>query len=130
MSVPERPWILVVDDEPAMRRLIQIVLHANGWTVLAADGADQAFEMLKHSTKPPAVVISDVLMPRIDGMALVRKMCSIVPNLNVIFISGHLTDVSWWPADLREHRFLAKPFENSQLVNAVKDALGVETTPV
>ena len=62
-------------------------------------------------------------MPRVDGLELVRRMCARIRGLNVIFISGHLTDVSWWPADLRDHRFLAKPFDNAAIIGAVKDAM-------
>lgn len=120
----DAPWILVVDDEPSMRQLINVVLKAAGWTVVLAEGAAEALEAIKTSTTIPSVVICDVLMPRVDGLELVRRLCARIPNLNVIFISGHLTDVSWWPTDLREHRFLAKPFENRQLVAAVSDSVG------
>ena len=121
---PNAPWILVVDDEPSMRVLIEVVLRAEGWTVCACQGAAEALAAIKAAAAPPSVVICDVLMPRVDGLELVRRMCAKLPDLNVIFISGHLTDVSWWPTDLREHRFLAKPFDNAQLVAAVNDALG------
>jgi two-component system cell cycle sensor histidine kinase/response regulator CckA len=118
-----RPWILVVDDEPSMRILIEIVLRSQGWTVVSADGAETALEALKVSAQPPAIIICDVLMRGMDGLELVRRMCARLPNLNVIFISGRLSDVSWWPTDLREHRFLEKPFEKAQLIMAVRDAL-------
>lgn len=108
-----------------MRRLIEAVLHSQGWTVRLAEGAHEALEWIEKEAQPPAVVVCDVLMPRVDGMELVRKLCAMMPGLNVIFISGHLSDVSWWPNDLREHRFLPKPFENAQLVKAIKEATGL-----
>ena len=117
------PWILVVDDEPSIRRLMEFVLKTQGWNVFTADGSAQAMQALELAVRPPALVICDVLMPELDGLELVRRMCARIPTLNVIFVSGHLTDVSWWPSDLKEHRFLPKPFENAQLVNAVKDAI-------
>jgi two-component system cell cycle sensor histidine kinase/response regulator CckA len=106
-----------------MRLLIEVILRGQGWTVISANGGERALELLKSTPQAPAVVICDVLMPGIDGLELVRRMCARLPNLNVIFISGRLSDVSWWPTDLREHRFLAKPFEKGQLVAAVREAL-------
>jgi two-component system cell cycle sensor histidine kinase/response regulator CckA len=126
---PPSPWILVVDDEPSMRLLIEVVLHSQGWTVVTTDGAEGALYTLKANARPPAVVICDVLMPGLDGLELVRRMCARLPELNVIFISGRLSDVSWWPTDLREHRFLAKPFEKAQLVEAVREALSDTGAP-
>jgi DNA-binding NtrC family response regulator len=118
------PWILVVDDEPSIRRLMEFLLKSQGWNVQSADGAAQAMELIDISPLPPALVICDVLMPRVDGLELVRRMCARLKGLNVIFVSGHLTDVSWWPEDLKDHRFLPKPFENAQLISAVRDAIG------
>jgi two-component system nitrogen regulation response regulator NtrX len=114
---------LIVDDEPSMRLLIEVVLKSQGWNTVCADGANAALDALKGMPEPPEVVICDVLMPGLDGLELVRRMCSRLPALNVIFISGRLSDVSWWPTDLREHRFLAKPFEKAQLITAVREAL-------
>jgi DNA-binding NtrC family response regulator len=122
-SSHQLPWILVIDDESSMRVLIEAVLRTQGWAARMADGAEQAFEVVGSASQPPSLVICDVLMPGLDGLELIRRMSAKLPGLSVIFISGHLSDVSWWPTDLREHRFLAKPFEVSQLVSTVRDAL-------
>ena len=129
ISTPPEPWILVVDDEPSMRQLIEIVLKQEGWQVRTAGGAEAAMDVVKTASAPPTLVICDVLMPKVDGLELVRRMCGRLHALNVIFISGHLSDVSWWPTDLREHRFLAKPFENAQLVAAVGEAINGGSVP-
>ena len=126
---PPRRWILVVDDEPSMRLLIEVVLNSQGWPAVCVDGAEGALHALKAHEEPPAVVICDVLMPGLDGLELVRRMCARILDLNVIFISGRLSDVSWWPTDLREHRFLAKPFEKEQLIEAVREALSDTGAP-
>lgn len=118
------PWILVVDDEESMRQLIEIVLRRKGWTVQTAAHADEAVDIIKKSSPPPALIICDVLMPKVDGLELMRRISGKIKGLEVIFISGHLSDVSWWPTDLREHRFLAKPFERDALVSAVIHAIG------
>ncbi len=123
VATPPARWILVVDDEPNMRQIIEMVLKKEGWTVKTAGGSEEAMEAVKAAASPPSLVICDVLMPKVDGLELMRRMCGRLPGLNVIFISGHLSDVSWWPTDLREHRFLSKPFENSQLITAVGEAV-------
>src|ERR1700722_18092284 len=91
---PPRRWILVVDDEPSMRLLIEVVLNSQGWPAVCVDGAEGALHALKAHEEPPAVVICDVLMPGLDGLELVRRMCARILDLNVIFISGRLSDVS------------------------------------
>jgi FixJ family two-component response regulator len=119
----------VVDDEASMRQLIELVLQKEGWKVQTANGAEAALECVKAAGRPPSLVICDVLMPGIDGLELMRRMCGRFAGLDVIFISGHLSDVSWWPTDLREHRFLAKPFENAQLIAAVDEAIADGSGP-
>jgi len=106
-----------------MRMLLEAILQSQGWTVRLANGADEAMAATRAAAEPPALVVCDVLMPGMDGFELVRRLCARIPGLNVIFVSGHLTDVSWWPTDLRDQRFLAKPFENGLLIAAVRDVL-------
>jgi DNA-binding NtrC family response regulator len=117
------PWILLVDDEPAMRQLIQAVLETQHWLVRVAEGATAAMTTLNAATTPPALLICYILMPGVDGLELTRRMLARLPRLKVILISGHLIDLSWWPTDLREICFLTKPFSNEQLIQAVGEAL-------
>lgn len=126
-STPER-WILLVDDEPAMRQLIEAVLDTHNWAVRAANGASAAMATIAAAPTPPTLMICDVLMPGVDGLELTRRMLAKLPQLKVILISGHLMDLSWWPTDLREIRFLTKPFSNDQLIQAVRDATDTTTT--
>jgi DNA-binding NtrC family response regulator len=128
-SPPAAKWILVVDDEPSMRALIEAVLQAKGWTVQTVDGSEEALAASSAAARPPSLVICDVHMQRIDGPELARRMCAQIPGLKVIFISGHISDISWWPDDMRNQRFLAKPFDNADLVAAVGDALADTSIP-
>ncbi|MEO7414893.1 MAG: response regulator [Opitutaceae bacterium] len=119
-------WILLVDDEPSIIPLISTVLERFGMPVRAANNGDAAMEAIDHAKTPPALLVCDVLMPGIDGLELARRILARYPKLKVIFISGHLTDISWWPADLREHRFVAKPFSIAELESAVTEVLESE----
>jgi DNA-binding NtrC family response regulator len=120
-------WILLVDDEPAMRQLIETVLDTQNWAVKVADGAASAMATINSASTPPMLMICDVLMPGIDGLELTRRMLAKLPKLKVILISGHLMDLSWWPTDLREICFLTKPFSNDQLIEAVRQATDTST---
>jgi DNA-binding NtrC family response regulator len=116
-------FILVVDDDPEVLKMIEAILGAQGWTVKAALDAAGAFALIESSPTPPVLVICDVIMKGIDGLELARRLLARVPRLRAIFISGHLADVSWWPKDLRQCPFLPKPFTNEELIAAVREAL-------
>ena len=121
--LPLTPWILLVDDEPLVRQLIDTVLADRGWTVRVADGAESALALVNAATTPPSVMICDVMMPKTNGLELTRLLRTRLKNLSVILISGHLEDSAWWPADLGQIHLLKKPFLNEDLVAAVTEAL-------
>ena len=116
-------WILLVDDETAIRQMVEAVLLSQGLEVKLADGAQAALALTSASPVPPALMICDVIMPRTDGLALARQMLARLPKLKILFISGHLADAAWWPADLSGIRLLSKPFTNAELILAVNEAL-------
>lgn len=120
-ATPDR-WILLVDDESAIRQLIETVLVTAGFEVKLADGAQAAFALAKSEPTPPSLMICDVVMPKTDGLALTRQMLGKFKDLKVIFISGRLADSAWWPADLSGIRLLHKPFANADLISAVNEA--------
>jgi CheY-like chemotaxis protein len=123
-SVPATSrWILLVDDEPTIIPLITTVLKRYGMPVREAAHGEAAMAALDEAKTPPTLLICDVLMPGLDGLELTRRILDRYPNLKVIFISGHLTDISWWPTDLRGHRFVAKPFTIDELTTAVTEVL-------
>ena len=73
-SSSSAPWILLVDDEPAMRQLIETVLGNQNLAVRLADGATAAMSILNSALTPPALLICDVLMPGVDGLELTRRL--------------------------------------------------------
>jgi len=118
-----RRWILVVDDEQAIQQMLQSALERPGWDVRTFDGAEQALAGIDSSASPPSLLVCDVIMPRVDGMELTRRVLARVPGIKIVIISGRLSDASWWPADMRDHPFLEKPFALGDLIAAVENIL-------
>lgn len=116
-------YILVVDDETAVLGMIETVLKDQGWTVKSAQNRDEALQHIESGSVPPVVLICDIMMTQMDGLALTRQLLAKVPRLKVIFMSARLAEISWWPDDLRSWPFLSKPFSNEELIAAVRDAI-------
>ncbi len=119
---PDHHWILVVDDEAAMGDLLTEVLSLEGLRVVAARDGATALQLLAQAEIEPLLVLTDVLMPGMDGLTLARKLQPQLKRGKIALMSGHLSDSSWWPADLRECAFLAKPFQLTELQALIHEA--------
>jgi two-component system cell cycle sensor histidine kinase/response regulator CckA len=117
--------ILLVEDEEGLRQLNARGLASRGYTVLEAGNGVEAIEMLEKSDGEVDLVVSDVVMPEMDGPTLLRELRRRNPSLKIIFVSGYAEDAfqKHLPADGEQFTFLAKPFTLKQLVNAVKETL-------
>jgi two-component system cell cycle sensor histidine kinase/response regulator CckA len=108
--------ILVVDDELVVRTLIRRQLEAEGYPVLEAQGGREAVQILLDRSIPIALLVTDVLMPYMNGRELATRASIIRPDLRVLFISAYssnlLIDLGVAPngAD-----FLRKPFQHGEL---------------
>lgn len=115
MTIP-LTTILVVDDEPLIRELVAMLLEEEGYAVVTADDGQAALEIVRQDT--PALVLMDVMMPRLDGCAAFRAMRAHVPRdgLPVILMSAMAQ-----PADLDPEitAFLRKPLDLPQLLALV-----------
>jgi two-component system cell cycle sensor histidine kinase/response regulator CckA len=116
--------ILLVEDEEGLRALNARGLASRGYTVLEAGNGVEAIDVLENSDAKVDLVVSDVVMPEMDGPTLLRELRSRDPGLKIIFVSGYAEDAfeKHLPAD-GQFMFLAKPFTLKQLVNAVKETL-------
>jgi two-component system, cell cycle sensor histidine kinase and response regulator CckA len=117
--------ILLVEDEEGLRQLNARGLASRGYTVLEAGNGIEAIEMLEKSDGEVDLVVSDVVMPEMDGPTLLRELRRRNPGLKIIFVSGYAEDAfqKHLPADGEQFMFLPKPFTLKQLVNAVKETL-------
>jgi two-component system cell cycle sensor histidine kinase/response regulator CckA len=116
--------VLLVEDEEGLRGLNARGLASRGFTVLEAGNGIEAIEVLEKSDRPVDIVVSDVVMPEMDGPTLARELRTRNPNLKIIFVSGYAEDA--FQKHLPEsgkYGFLPKPFTLKQLVAAVKETL-------
>jgi two-component system cell cycle sensor histidine kinase/response regulator CckA len=105
------------------------VLRNKGYDVLEASSGESALEVLEDHLDSIDLLITDVVMPRLDGPSLVRQVRGDRPELKVIFISGYTEDA--FRKRLGEDagiEFLPKPFSLKQLAAKVKEVLGEEIT--
>jgi two-component system, cell cycle sensor histidine kinase and response regulator CckA len=117
--------ILLVEDEEGLRALNARGLSSRGYTVLQAGNGVEAIELLEKTGSKVDLVVSDVVMPEMDGPTLARELRSLSPGLKIIFVSGYAEDAfrKNLPEENGEFAFLPKPFTLKQLVAAVKETL-------
>ena len=115
--------ILVVDDSPATLEVLQRNLTADGFRVFTAPGVAEALKLLDHTAVD--LVITDLKMPGVSGMDLVRHVRENLHNTEVMMITGYATvEGAVQAVKIGAEEFLAKPFTDDELLAAVKRALG------
>ena len=116
--------ILLVEDEEGLRSLNARGLRSRGYSVVEASNGVEALEALEEKDGAIDLVVSDVVMPEMDGPTLLKTMRGKNPDLKIIFVSGYAEDA--FEKSLPENQqfaFLPKPFTLSQLVAAVKETM-------
>jgi two-component system cell cycle sensor histidine kinase/response regulator CckA len=116
--------ILLVEDEEGLRSLNARGLRSRGYSVIEASNGVEALEALEERDGAVDLVVSDVVMPEMDGPTLLKTMRGRNPDLKIIFVSGYAEDA--FEKSLPENQqfaFLPKPFTLSQLVAAVKETM-------
>jgi two-component system cell cycle sensor histidine kinase/response regulator CckA len=116
--------ILVVEDEDAVRAFAVRALTSRGYTVVEADSGERALDVYAKDSKGFELILSDVVMPEMDGPALLRELRKRGIKTKVIFVSGYPGDE--FEKDLEgqtDFAFLPKPFSLKQLVEKVKEVM-------
>ena len=123
---PSRATILLVEDEDEVRDVVQDILMAEGYAVLAARHADDALRLSQAHDGPLDLLVTDMVMPGLSGPELAARLQPARADMKVLYISGYAA------SSLSEHgqlgpdmAFLAKPFTRSQLAERVREVLGV-----
>jgi two-component system cell cycle sensor histidine kinase/response regulator CckA len=115
--------ILLVEDEDMVRSVAERALTRQGYKVITASDGEQGLTRLAQADKVD-LLISDVVMPGMDGPAMVRAARVADPTLPVLFMSGYAEEQLRKSIDIDNVAFLPKPFSVSQLAEAARDVLG------
>lgn len=116
--------VLVVEDEPEVRKLVRRSLEAAGLSVVEAENGRQALELIKGRGDAPKLVVTDIIMPGLTGRELSEALARARPGLPVLFMSGYTGDDVLARSLLPETApFIQKPFAPEELIARVRTML-------
>lgn len=119
-----RETILLVEDEPLVRSLAEQALTRLGYRVLACESGETALTLAESTTSPIDLLLTDVVMPGIDGTTLATRFQAIRPETRVLFVSGYTGDKTVRHAVLEEGRdFIGKPYSHHELARKIREVL-------
>jgi len=114
----------VCEDEAAVRKLAVRLLRDAGYTVLAAEGGQDALRLAEERGEAIDLLLTDVIMPDMNGRDLYERITKLREGVRVLFTSGYTDDVIARHGILeRGFHFLQKPFDTASLLREVRDAL-------
>jgi two-component system cell cycle sensor histidine kinase/response regulator CckA len=116
--------VLVVEDESALRRLISVSLEKCGYTVLAAEDGTDAIRIVENNSDKIDLVVSDLMMPKMNGLELRKKAILLRPEMRFLLISGYAEDTIGQTEHLpHDAGYLEKPFLPIELARKVRELL-------
>ncbi|MFL5401253.1 MAG: response regulator [Gemmatimonadales bacterium] len=118
------PYILVVDDETAVRRFAARVLQREGYGIYEAVDGVEALEMVQNGAAGVEVVVSDIVMPRLNGVELMQALAVSRPDLPVLLMTGYATGALTDLGIAVPCGIVPKPFTAERLVAEVQRCLG------
>ncbi len=123
-SSPHTATVLIVEDDPAIREISAKILRRRGYTVLSAEGGDEARQICERHDGTIHVLLSDVVMPGMNGPMVAAMLTRMRPGLKVVFMSGYGTnDIARHGVIEHEVPFLQKPFTPERLANTISEVL-------
>jgi two-component system, cell cycle sensor histidine kinase and response regulator CckA len=122
-----RKTLLVVDDEPLVRDVETQILRRQGYTVLEAESAAEALRVAA-ATQTIHLLITDLMMPDIDGLELAHRFRTVHPKTPVLMVSGSLPLIRNRADDLDHFALLPKPFQFHELLHKVRTLLDATAT--
>ena len=124
MLEEDKKTILIVDDEPEIRKLVGAMVNQFGHAALTADSGEHALVVYKNHKGPIELLITDVVQPGMSGPMLADKLTALQPDLKVLYISGYdNTHLVQKYVVERGHALLAKPFTTEELQREMRKIL-------
>jgi CheY-like chemotaxis protein len=117
--------ILLVDDDEALRRLVRRILMQQGFHVIEASDGAEALEVASAYAEPVDLLLADVIMPKVNGLVLARRLLQERPGIGVLYMSGYV-EKSILLAKHPESIVLQKPFTPDALITAVRQMASEE----
>jgi PAS domain S-box-containing protein len=122
-SLTGNETVLVVEDSPQLRELMQEVLQVRGYRVLDAENGDAALEVAGRHEGPIHLLLTDVIMPGMNGRQLADRLTAVRPDMKVLFASGYTADALVQYGVEGGVRYLQKPFTPDALARKVREIL-------
>jgi two-component system cell cycle sensor histidine kinase/response regulator CckA len=117
--------VMVVEDEDGVRSLITMLLARNGYTVLEASNAEEALDLCQNRGSRVHLLITDLVLPRMNGRELAERMSERYPGVRTLFMSGYTDDAALKDGVLENRAaFLQKPFNMETLLHKIREVLG------
>jgi two-component system, cell cycle sensor histidine kinase and response regulator CckA len=123
------PTILLVEDYRSLRKIVRSALETNGYSVLTAESGSEAIEIVKSYKGPIHLLVTDVIMPEIDGLQLASRTTELRPEIKVLFMSGYTDEMlGQYGVVSSDLLFIKKPFELADFLAKIRE--GLESTLV
>lgn len=116
--------ILFVDDEVEARSIARQALEPAGYEMIEAGDGQKALELFRENQERIGLVITDVLMPKLDGLGLANRLHKEDADLPILLLSGHILEEDLWAPGNARMRYLMKPYRLPELESAVVDLIG------
>ena len=123
LPVPSGTTILLVEDEDPLRAVVARMLAQAGYRVLDARTPGEACELFEKHQHDITLLLTDVIMPEMNGPALAQRLVALRPELRVLFVSGYTDELPVLNTPGSKSKFLPKPFSSATLLAAVAELL-------
>ena len=123
-DIPGHQWIFIVEDDAAIRRVMSRTLHGHGFSVLEAASAEEALATPDHLLERVDVLVTDVVLPGLNGAELATRLAARKPGLRVLYVSGYTENAISQQGVLDAGvEFLQKPFTPRMLAQRLRQIL-------